>query len=197
MRKISIILWAVLLVSLPVFAATIHVPGQYPTIQAGINAASDGDTVLVADGTYTGTGNKDLDFGGRAIVVKSENGAGSCIIDCENDGRGFYFHSDEDSTSVLSGFKIINGYAAGSCYPFAYGGGIFCEDSSPTITHCVLMNNLADSLGGGICCYYSSPKIEYCTVHRNCADAGGSMFFRSGAPEIKGCIISYNYTICG
>lgn len=63
-------------------AATIHVPGDQPTIQAGINAASDGDTVLVADGTYTGKGNKDLDFNGKAITVKSENGPENCIINC-------------------------------------------------------------------------------------------------------------------
>jgi hypothetical protein len=63
-------------------ASTYRVPQDYATIQAGINAAIDGDTVLVADGTYTGAGNKDLDFDGKAITVKSENGPENCIIDC-------------------------------------------------------------------------------------------------------------------
>ena len=59
---------------------TLHVPGDYPTIQAAIDASVDGDTVLIADGTYTGEGNRDLDFGGRAITVRSAGGPEHCVI---------------------------------------------------------------------------------------------------------------------
>jgi hypothetical protein len=69
--------------------------GDFLTIQEGIDAAVNGDTVLVKDGTYTGAGNKNLDYGGKAITVESENGAEFTIIDCENDGRGIYFHRGE------------------------------------------------------------------------------------------------------
>lgn len=55
-------------------AATIRVPDHQPTIQAGIDAAMNGDTVLVADGLWIGEGNRDLDFGGKAIVVRSQSG---------------------------------------------------------------------------------------------------------------------------
>jgi hypothetical protein len=106
-------------------ATTILVPSQYPTIQAGINAAVDGDTVLVADGTYTGSGNYNMDFLGKAIVVISENGPELCLIDCDSLGRGFYFHTNEDSNSVLSGFTITHG--------FGEGAGIFCITSAPII----------------------------------------------------------------
>ena len=96
------------------FGATIHVPGDYSTIQAGIDAAAVGDTVLVTDGTYTGQGNRDLDFEGKAITVQSENGPNNCIINCEGswdaERQGFYFHSGETNSSVVRGLTIRNGY---------------------------------------------------------------------------------------
>jgi hypothetical protein len=63
-------------------ATTIHVPADYERMQAAIYSAEDGDTVLVADGTYTGNGNRDIDFLGRSIVVMSENGPDATVIDC-------------------------------------------------------------------------------------------------------------------
>ena len=133
-------------------AATIRVPSEQPTIQAGIDASVNGDTVLVADGTYTGSGNKNLDYEGKAIVVMSENLADVTVIDCEDSGRGFYFHSGESSDSKLEGFTIINGDSG-------YGGGIYCCDSSsPTISHCMVSHCTAD-YAGGIYMHDSSPTI--------------------------------------
>jgi len=138
-----------------VSAAIIHVPADQPTIQAGIDAAVNGDTVLVADGTYTGMGNKDLDFWGKAITVKSENGPDNCVIDCENNGRGFAFHMDEDENSIVDGFTIINGHTLGS------GGGILClVSSSPTIINNIISGCWAYDGGGGICSLSSSPIID-------------------------------------
>ena len=82
MRRVILSL-LLLCTPLSLSAAIINVPGDQSTIQAGINAAVDGDTVLVADGTYTGPGNRDINFMGKAITVKSKNGPESCIIDCE------------------------------------------------------------------------------------------------------------------
>ena len=151
------------------FGATINVPTeQHPTIQAGIDAAVDGDTVLVADGTYTGDGNKNLDFNGKAITVKSENGPVTTIIDCEDSGGGFYFHNGEGNDSVVSGFTIVNGQAL-------KGGGIFCDSASPTISNCVIQENSAASRGGGIYCYLASPIIDNCTIMDNEAGQGGGI----------------------
>ena len=120
-------------------AAIIRVPSDQATIQAGINAARNGDTVLVADGTYTGEGNRNLDFGGRAITVSSENGAENCVNDCEEHGRGFYFHSGESRASVVKGFTITNGHSPSA--DDTHGGGIYCMNSSPTIADNIITGN--------------------------------------------------------
>ncbi len=73
-------------------AATINIPNdQQPNIQAGIDIAIDGDILLLADGTYSGTGNYNINFHGKAITVRSVNGPDRCIIDCRHSGRGFLF----------------------------------------------------------------------------------------------------------
>jgi hypothetical protein len=154
-----------LLILLPlgfVLGSTLHVPSQYPTIQAGIDAASDGDSVLVADGIYTGDGNKNIDFQGKAIAVLSENGADNTIIDCENEGRGVYFRHDEQPTSVFSGFMITGGYMVEGD-----GGGIFVEHAHPTITNCVIASNASECNGGGIACLFSDAVIVNCVMIGN------------------------------
>ena len=84
-----------------------------------INYCPRGEEVLVADGVYTGAGNRDLDFGGKAITLRSAAGDPSaCIIDCEQQGRGFYFHSGETAPSVVQDLTIRNGTAS------EYGGGV-------------------------------------------------------------------------
>jgi hypothetical protein len=128
----------VILTTSTIQAITIHVPADQPTIQAGINAAIDGDTVLVADGRYTGSGNRDIEFRGKAIVVMSENGPGNCIIDCQASGstmhHGFRFiNSYETNASVVQGFTIINAVEV--------GGAIRLVNSSPTIRGNVMTGN--------------------------------------------------------
>jgi len=109
------------------------------TIQAGLDVAGNsGWTVLVADGTYKEVGNKDLDFNGKAIHLNSVGGAANCIIDCNNSGRGFYFHSGETNNAIVEGFTIQNGSVG------IDGGAVFCEgSSSPTITNCTFSENSA------------------------------------------------------
>jgi len=99
MRVIGIV-FGLILAGQFAFAATIHVPADQPAIQAGIAEAENGDTVLVAPGTYMGTGNVNIDFRGQAVVVRGETGSGWIIIDCQESGCGFLVHLGEDSLTV-------------------------------------------------------------------------------------------------
>jgi len=154
----------------------VHVPDDYATIQDGIDAATEGDTVVVANGIYKGLGNVNLDFKGKAIEVKSQNGPGECIIDCENkdDTRGFHFHNGEISDSVLAGFTIKNGRASPN-WPGYFGGGIWCDNnSSPRIMNNVIVDNWSGWGGGGIACMHdSSPIIVNNTIRGNTAKKDG------------------------
>ena len=155
-------------------AATIRVPAEQPTIQAGINAAADGDIVLVADGIYTGDGNRDIDFKGKAITVTSENGPENCIIDCEGIDtdwhRGFVFQSGETVISNLDGFRVKNGYHEN-------GGAVYCLDASPVIVNCSLVNNTAENRGGGLYCEGSSPALIGCFLgDNNAIERGGGLY---------------------
>ncbi|MHC4655194.1 MAG: choice-of-anchor Q domain-containing protein [Planctomycetota bacterium] len=187
-RTISISFAALFIIVGSAAAKDLLVPSEYKTIQAAINAAANGDTVIVADGTYTGSGNRDIDFKGKAITVMSENGPEKCIIDCQSDGRGFNFHKGEDANSVVDGFAITNGYAT-------HGGGIFCSNASPRIIGCTITHNSAYHTGGISSTENSSPTISDCTITDNSCEvaAGGLGFFRSSVPpKVNKCIIAGN-----
>lgn len=185
MKALAILLCAAMILALggSVSATVLHVPAEYPTIQAGINAAVSGDTVLVTDGTYSGSGNRDLDFYGKAIVVMSENGPDVTIIDCEGSPsqshRGFYFHSGETPSAVVQGFTIRNGWVS------SYGGAIYCIDSSPTIVGNTMTGNRAYDGGAIHCRYQAHPTIADNRMEGNTGvRTGGAISLYIGSPAI-------------
>ncbi|UCG47658.1 MAG: right-handed parallel beta-helix repeat-containing protein [Phycisphaerales bacterium] len=188
------VLFTITLLFAPNFApaATRLVPSQYPNIQAAIDACTDGETVIVAPGTYSGPGNRDIDFKGKAVTVRSENGPENCIIDCQGSDnhprRGFYFRAQEGPDSVLDGFTIANGWVG-------YGGGIFCENSSPTIRNCRLIENesVGPHGGGGIRLASSNAIIDGCIIKGNYGQYGGGITCKTqSSPTILNCLIVEN-----
>lgn len=145
---------------------------QYPfaTIQHGVDSASTGNTVLVGPGTYTGPGNRDIDFNGKDIVLMSTDGPEVTIIDCESQGRGFYLHSGETRAAKVQGFTITHGLVYGDDYPS--GGGICCVNADPTIEGNIITFNRAGwgcfpGTGGGISCLSASPLITENVIAHN------------------------------
>lgn len=180
MRNLIILLTLFFLTSIS-YATTINIPADQPTIQSGINETDDGDTVLVQPGTYV----ENVNFNGKNITVASlylttqdTSYIAQTIIDGNQDGHVVEFSSGEDSTAILYGLVITNGYVTGSM-PHNCGGGIYCKSySNPSLKYLKVINNYASNDGGGIFCDDSSPIIENSLIKNNTAeDYGGGIFY--------------------
>jgi len=201
-------------VSLPVFSATIKVPADYPKIQLAINAAVNGDTVLVSPGTYF----ENIKFKGKKIIVSSLflttgnysyinntviNGStpsnpdtGSCVV----------FVNGEDSTSVIEGFTLTGGtgtkwideHGAGT---YIEGGAILSALASPTIKFNLIINNeairkpsgISSAGGGGLRCGDAAPHILNNIIMNNRGMYGGGITLNyCGGAIVKNNIIVQN-----
>ncbi|HEX3621002.1 MAG TPA: choice-of-anchor Q domain-containing protein, partial [Acidimicrobiales bacterium] len=169
----------------------VNVPADQPTIQAGIDAAVAGDTVVVAPGTY----HEHIDFKGKAIEVRSASGPATTTIDGDNTNTVVVFHSSETRASVLRGFTITHGLVAHD-QPLAFaGGGIGIDGSSPTIVGNVVTANAAGGhSGAGIGALFGAALIQDNQIVGN--DAGqygaGGGIFAGDAVEIAGNLIEDN-----
>jgi len=141
----------------------------------------------VADGTWTGAGNRALYFGDRLITVRPESGdPATCIIDCESLGSGFSITNQETAQATIEGFTITHGWTLD-------GGGIYIDESSPTFRNCVITDCFADFDGGGAYVSDGSPSFIDCTFAGNMAlGDGGGLRILHGVPTITGCGFASN-----
>jgi predicted outer membrane repeat protein len=177
--------------------------GDYLTISEGIAAASSGDTVLVAPGTYVGAMNRSLSFLGREIVLsRMPTRDDPVIIDAEHAARCFLFLDAEGPGARVQGITIQRGHSG-------YGGGVYCgamaaptfvdcefvectatagggmecaNGAHPTLIRCAFRENVASGGGGGIrVTNDSSVDVQDCRFKGNSADLGGGMMARDGS----------------
>ncbi|MBL8762307.1 MAG: right-handed parallel beta-helix repeat-containing protein [Phycisphaerae bacterium] len=166
------------------------VPGQYPTIQSAINAAATGDSVVVSPGTYTGTGNRDINPLGKAITIRSASGAAVTIIDCQGSQatprRGFQISSGT-SALVIDGFTIRNGYSSDGGAIWVFG------NASPVIKNMVIETSGATRGGGAYFFGAGSPAFQNCTFHQNTATFGGGVCeIGPGTATFTDCVFDAN-----
>jgi len=177
----------------PCYAAELHVPADYPTVQAAIDAASDGDTIIVSPGVYR----EEINFLGKAITVRSTNPddpdiVAATVIDGEDKRRCVLFCNGEKTDSVLSGFTLIRGWSE-YADKYKYGGAIYCEGSSPVITGNVIAANFAH-LGAALGCLDSSPVVTDNIMTGNSTTGCSVIFCRNGNPMFCNNVIVNNDT---
>jgi predicted outer membrane repeat protein len=190
MKKLAILITFTVLMT-GAFATTIYIPEDYATIQEGISASEDGDEIIVSPGIYV----ENINFAGKAVILGSmfyttqdTSYISQTIIDGNQDGSVVTFESEEDSTSILTGFTITNGL------PDGWGGGIYCWESSPSLVNVTIMNNSVAHRGGGIYCYSSSPSLVNVTITNNSSwEFGGGIYCSySSSPSLVNVTISNN-----
>jgi hypothetical protein len=174
----------------PARAATIRVPDDYASIQAAIDAAVDGDEIVVAAGTYK----EAIDFKGKAVHLHSLDGPETTIINATGlQATVVKCASGEGSGTVLEGFTVTGGYF----------GGMNNNASSPTVINCRFRGNTCYNFGGGMRNDRSSPIVTGCTFSGNSATfgdeghEGGGMYNHRSSPTITGCTFVGNTAALG
>lgn len=180
--------------------AVFNVPADYPTIQSAIDAAHDGDSVLVGSGSY----NEAIDFLGKEIVVESVKGSANTSID----GSGLSVSivtctSGETAESVLRGFTLLDGRSGtnDSSPPTFVGGGMYINGANPTLED-IIFQRCESSYGGGLYAIRSGSSITDCTFNRCIAksNSGAAQVFFNNLDTDTGvtftnCTFTENYSV--
>jgi hypothetical protein len=180
----SITLLSVLAAATAVAAGTIRVPDDQPSIQAGIDAAAAGDTILVEPGVWTGW----LNFRGKDITIESSEGPELTTIDGGTAPSAVAIFSGETSAAVLRGFTIT-GNGGGTLYEgVTLGAGLYILNSSPTIENCIIRDCTA-MMGGGVSIWNGNPVLRNVVIRDNWAsvDGCGMRIHHLSNPVLEGC----------
>jgi uncharacterized repeat protein (TIGR01451 family) len=168
----------------------------FATIQHGIDTASHDDTVLVHPGVYK----ENINFKGKNITVGSlfvatgdEGYILQTVIDGKRNDHVVTFASGEATTAKLSGFTITNGYAHGTPAPVSSGGGVFCLDSNPTLTHLKVSGNEAVDEGGGLYFAHCSSTVQNVIITNNLTGGGGGgIRYSYGSVSLLNVMVAHN-----
>lgn len=176
------------------FAATIIV-NSGESIQTAINGASNGDTILVNPGTYTGS----LDTNDKTLIIKSSGGPLVTTINGNNAGPCISIDDTNGSNNptTIEGFTLTNGRGVANGLGGFYGGGAYCWLTAPTIRNCIIRNNAVSgtgSRGGGVYCFFAQPRLINCLIYDNTSSVSGGGVYaeNNSAPYMVNCTIADN-----
>ncbi len=167
-----------------------HVPSEYPTIQAAIDAADATDAIEIAPGVYSGPGNVDIDTHGLILTIEGTGaGPGDVVIDCGgspgNPHRAFFFHNGESTSTIVGRLTIRNGYASA-------GGAVACDGAGPLLVNCIIESCSAQT-GGAVWCAGAEARMVNCRLSNNSADTGGAVYIASGSASVYRCAMEFNH----
>ncbi len=145
-------------------ATTRWVPQDYATIQAAVTACVSGDTVLIADGTYTGVGNRDITFPAiDSITIRSASGPGACIIDCDLQAQAFILKTPSPGSAIFQGLTIREGKLETTTWPcYGRGGAIYVGSSDVTLDNCIFEDCVSVQFGGAVGIIGGTTLISNC-----------------------------------
>ena len=167
----------------------------FRTIAKGIVvSAANGDTVLLADGTYNERG---LDFGTKNLVLQStSNNPTACIMDCQQLGNGIFIRGGQTLATTISGLTIRNAVTVGGTFSGSFGSStMYINSSSVTITNCIFMNNNSVGANGLMMVSGGSAAITNCTFTTTVAQApsGTTVAVRGSGATLTNCTFSGNF----
>ena len=164
---------------------TLLVPDEYPTIIAAIMVASNGDIIEIGPGTYVSSNT--LDLQGKAITLRGSvdsSGYPTTIVAGQDSNRVFQCVSGEAADTIFANLLITGGHSTN-------GGGMFCENSNPTINNCVFQGNTS-TYGGGLSCQEGNPTLNNCVFQANSAAEGGGLRCFLSSPTLNNCLFLGN-----